>query len=60
MFLYDNLNKEYYVEDENIEEFIKKLNEWYISAKSKVDNYKKEQRIKELEEQLEKLKGKSE
>ena len=60
VFFYDALNKEYYVEDENIEEFLEKLNEWYISAKSKVDNYKKEQRIKELEEQLEKLKGKSE
>lgn len=60
VFFYDNFNSKYYIEDEYIEEFLEKLNEWYINAKNKLDDYRREQKIKELEEQLDELKGKSE
>ena len=55
VFFYDEINSTYYVEDEHIEEFLEEANKWYLKAKNKVDEYKKEQEIKELKEKLAEL-----
>lgn len=55
VFFYDEINSTYYVEDEHIEEFLEEANKWYLEAKNKVDEYKKEQEIKELKEKLAEL-----
>lgn len=54
---YDVYNTTFYFLPSEVEEGLFKLNEWFISVKSKQDEYLKQKKIKKLEEQLLKLKS---
>lgn len=57
VFFFDDLNTTFYVEDEHIEGFLEALNDWYVDAIANLEQYKKEEEIRKLEEQLARLKG---
>ena len=57
VFFFDDLNTTFYVEDEHIEGFLEALNDWYVGVIANLDQYKKEEEIRKLEEQLARLKG---
>lgn len=60
VFFFDNLNTTFYVEDEHIEGFLEALNDWYVGAIANLKQYKKDEEIRKLEEQLARLKGERE
>lgn len=55
IYFIDWLNSTFYVTPEQLEEFLERLHNWYVLCKSKADNIRKEQKVKELREQLERL-----
>ena len=57
VFFFDDLNTNFYVEDEHIEGFLEALNDWYVDAIANLEQYKKDEEIRELEERLSRLKG---
>ena len=56
VFFFDKMNTTFYVADEHIEGFLEALNDWYVGAIAKVEQYKKGEEIRELEERLARLK----
>ena len=56
VYFYDSVNHHFYVEDENIEQFLEELNKWYIAVSKNLINLKIDERIKELEQELSDLK----
>lgn len=57
VFFFDEMNTTFYVEDEHIEGFLEALNDWYVDAIANLEQHKKDEEIRELEERLSKLKG---
>ena len=57
VFFFDDINTTFYVEDEHIEGFLEALNDWYVDAIANLEQYKKDEEIRELEERLSRLKG---
>jgi len=55
IYFIDWLNSTFYVTPEQLEEFLERLHNWYVLCKSKADTIRKEQKVKELREQLEQL-----
>ena len=55
IYFIDWLNSTFYVTPEQLEEFLEHLHNWYVLCKSKADTIRKEQKVKELREQLERL-----
>lgn len=56
-FFFDHMNTTYYCTDDQIENLLESLNAWYLKEKDNVDAYKKENKIKRLEQELAKLKA---
>lgn len=52
IFFYDKWNNKFYIEDEHIEEFLEKLNKWYLDARNKAKNAIKQQKIERLKKEL--------
>ena len=57
VFFSDEMNTTFYVEDEHIEGFLEALNDWYVGVIANLDQYKRDEEIRELEERLAVLKG---
>lgn len=55
-FFYDELNTTFYVTDDQIEDLLESLNDWYLSARVKLEKMRKDERVKEIEAELQKLK----
>ena len=56
VFFYDRMNGTFYLNDEYIGDFLDNLCEWYKVAISSVEDSKKKERVRKLEEELCKLK----
>jgi len=56
-FHYDYMNSTFYFLPEQLDAGLQKIYTWYNSVKSKTDSILKEKQIKELEKQLQSLKG---
>ena len=57
VFFFDEMNTTFYVEDEHIEGFLEALNDWYEDVIANLEQHKKDEEIRELEERLARLKG---
>ena len=55
IYFIDWLNSTFYVTPEQLEELLERLHNWYVLCKSNADTIRKEQKVKELREQLEQL-----
>ena len=56
VFFFDEMSTTFYVEDEHIEGFLEALNDWYGDVIANLEQYKKDEEIRELEERLARLK----
>ena len=56
VFFFDELNTTFYVEDEHIEEFLEALNEWYVEVLAQLNQHRKDEEIRILENKLAQLK----
>ncbi len=56
VFFFDKVNSTFYVKDENIEQVLDDINEWYLKSKIDYKNHITQKEIKKLEKQLENLK----
>lgn len=54
---YDKVNSTFYIEDKDIENALEALNKWYLEAKPKAVELKKEIEIAKLEKKINELKG---
>ena len=56
VFFFDGWNTTFYIEDEHIEEFLEALNAWYVEALAQLNQHRKDEEIRTLENKLAKLK----
>jgi hypothetical protein len=56
VFFFDDLNTTFYVEDEHIEGFLEALNDWYVEALAQLEQHRKDEEIRTLENKLAQLK----
>lgn len=54
-FHIDRVNTTFYLQDHHIEKFLDCIVKWYNQAKDRVNEYKKAQKIKKLQDELNKL-----
>lgn len=57
VFFFDEPDTRFYVEDEHIEEFLEVLNDWYMDVVASLNQHKRDEEIRELEERLARLRG---
>lgn len=58
VYHYDKLNNAFYITDEWIERFLESLNEWYLKARELASEKRKADKIRNLQEEMDRLNSK--
>jgi len=58
VYHYDSLNSTFYITDEWIERFLEALNEWYLKARELASEKRKADKIRNLQEEMDRLNSK--